>query len=242
MAPTVLSVAGHIVVGCLTAALLAGCSQTTTGTDSEAESPSATTSSSPAAASTEAVAESTSPTEFKLPAYGVEPTTKRQLTAGEITCEPESAPANTVEATSAAVGSPTVTIALPDGFSTSPGKGNVAVNLTGPEGMTGLVSIAATTLDAAAAFEQYGNDRTAAAEINSISLLPGDLCGYSGQELIGILADKPHEGIDYADRISHVWTNSGDFLIAVQLEAPDGSTGFDAARSVLLEDFGIRMP
>jgi hypothetical protein len=104
------------------------------------------------------------------------------------------------------------------------------------------VTIAPTTLDAEAAFEQYGNQRTEKASINSISLLPGDLCGYSGQELIGILAENPVDGVDYADRIIHVWTNSGDFLVAVQLQGPNGGPGLDPAKSVLLADFGIRMP
>jgi hypothetical protein len=39
-----------------------------------------------------------------------------------------------------------------------------------------------------------------------------------------------------------VWTNAGDFLIAVQLQGPNGAAGFDDAQSVLLADFGVRMP
>ena len=47
--------------------------------------------------------------------------------------------------------------------------------------------------------------------------------------------------VDYADRIVHVWTNDGDYLIALQLQGPTGSKGIDAAKAVLLGDFGIRM-
>ena len=104
-----------------------------------------------------------------------------------------------------------------------------------------FVSSLATTLDPAAAFQQYADQRTADYEINSVSLLPGELCAYSGQELMGVLADDPAQTIDYADRIIHVWTNNGDYLIAVQLQGPAKSADLDAAKSVLLADFGIRM-
>jgi hypothetical protein len=170
-------------------------------------------------------------------------TTKRPVTAGETVCEPETAPASTIEVRSAAAGSPTVIIGVPDGFTPGvPPEGEVALNLTGPDGMTGTVTIAPTTLDAADAFKQYANDRTADHEITSVSLLPGELCDYSGQELMGILADQPGQGIEYADRIVHVWTDNGDFLIAVRLQAPSGAPGLDSAKSVMLSDFGIRMP
>ena len=57
--------------------------------------------------------------------------------------------------------------------------------------MTGTVTIAPTTLDAAAAFRKYADERTADYEISSVSMLPGELCDYSGQELMGLLADSP---------------------------------------------------
>ena len=120
-------------------------------------------------------------------------------------------------------------------------QGDVALNLTGPDGITGTVRISPTTLDPAAAFQQYADQRTADYAINSVSLLPGDLCGYSGQELMGMLADQPGQGINYVDRIAHVWTDDGDYLIALQLQAPAKTADLDAAQSVLLADFGIRM-
>jgi hypothetical protein len=135
--------AGRLVaIGCLVVTAVAGCSRTTSGlaAQSEAASSTATSASSPeaaATASTEAAAETTSSTEFKLPAYGVEPTTKRPLAAGEVTCEADPPPTNPVEATSAAAGSPTVVLGLPDGFTSSPGQGDVALNLAGPDGLTG---------------------------------------------------------------------------------------------------------
>ena len=106
--------------------------------------------------------------------------------------------------------------------------------------MTGTVTIAPTTLDAAAAFQKYADDRTADYEISSVSVLPGELCDYSGQELMGLLADKPGQGIDYADRVVHVWTNDGDFLIALRLEAPNGIAG--SRRRQVGDAGGLRHP
>lgn len=238
-------VTGGIVVAAVLITALAGCARTTDGasaqdtTKSSAEAATTTThATSPApAGSSTATSE-----EFTLPAYGVEPTTTRALAPGETTCEPDGGAANTVDATGAAPGSPTAIVAVPDGFTSAPGTGDTALTMTGPDGLTATVTITPTTLDAAAAFQQYADQRTAKASINSVSVLPGDLCGYSGQELMGILADKPGDGIDYADRIVHVWTASGDYLIAIALQGPNGAPGLDAAKSVALADFGIRMP
>jgi len=177
-----------------------------------------------------------------LPDYGVLETAKRPVSAGETTCAPDTPPAQPVEAHSAAPGSPTVLLGLPDGFTPAADpQGDIALNLTGPDGRTGTVTITPTTLDAAAAFRAYGDDRTKGSEISSLSVLPGDLCGYSGQELMGMLADQPGQGVEFADRVVHVWTNDGNFLIAIRLQAPKG-TSLDAAKSVLLADFGVRMP
>ncbi|MDT0270926.1 hypothetical protein RM844_32130, partial [Streptomyces sp. DSM 44915] len=54
------------------------------------------------------------PSEFAVPAYGVEPTTTRVLAPGEVTCPPPPGP--TVTAGSQAPGSPTLTVAVPEGF------------------------------------------------------------------------------------------------------------------------------
>ena len=120
-------------------------------------------------------------------------------------------------------------VGVPDGF--SPGAapaGDVALNLTGPDGVTATVSITPTTLDATAAFQEYADARTADYEINSVSLLPGELCDYSGQELMGMLADTPGQGIDY--------------LVAVQVQGPTDAAALEPAKTSLLEDIGIRMP
>ena len=192
---------------------------------------------------TETTTETTGEDTHTLPAYGVVETTKQAVGAGETTCEPDTPPANPVEVCSAAPGSPTVIVGVPDGF--SPGAapaGDVALNLTGPDGVTATVSITPTTLDATAAFQEYADARTADYEINSVSLLPGELCDYSGQELMGMLADTPGQGIEYFDRVAHVWTNDGDYLVAVQVQGPTDAAALEPAKTSLLEDIGIRMP
>lgn len=176
--------------------------------------------------------------EFALPAYGVEPTTKRVLAAGEITCPLPGGPAVTVR--SPAPGAPTLTVGIPEGFNEVPHA--EGVRLTGPAGVTAEITLVPTTRDAQDAFDQYSNERVAKFSINSVSVLPGDLCGYSGQKLMGVLSDQPGKGTQYADRIVHLWTNSGDFLAAVRVEAPSGGPEFDQAGSAMLADFGITMP
>lgn len=238
------AIVSRMIVPAVLITALAGCARTTEGASAEdtpASSAASTTTTHPASPAP-AGSSTTSSSEFTLPAYGVEPTTTRALAPGEITCEPDAAASHTVDATGAAPGSPTAIVAVPDGFTSVPGTGDTAVTMTGPDGLTATVTITPTTLDAAAAFQQYADQRTAQATINSVSVLPGDLCGYSGQKLMGILADKPGEGVDYTDRIVHVWTASGDYLIAVQVQGPNGAPGLDAAKSVALADFGIRMP
>ena len=222
------------------AALLAGCGgkadDKPTGTTTSTTTSTTTTSS---ATSSAAASGSKMP---DLPVYGVVETTKRAVAAGEQVCDPPGPPAQTMTASTGAPGSPTVVVAVPDGFNqAAPPSGDVALNLIGPDGLTGTVKVSPTHLDAGAAFQQYADARTAGHEFNSVSILPDELCGYSGQKLMGVLADKPGSGNDYADRVVHVWTNNGDYLIALQLQGPAGSKGLDAAKSVLLGDFGIRM-
>nr|MDT0523845.1 hypothetical protein [Streptomyces sp. DSM 41633] len=117
-----------------------------------------------------------------------------------------------------------------------------AVRLTGPAGMTAEITLTPTTRTARADFQRYADDRVSKYPINSVSVLPGDLCGYSGQKLMGTLAEQPGRGIRYADRIVHIWTNDGAFLGAVRVEAPGVTADFDQTSSAMLADFGITMP
>lgn len=175
-----------------------------------------------------------------LPDYGLVPPAPRRLEPGEVTC-PAPEAATLVEVRADAPGSPIATIAVPDGFTADRLSGIGSLTLSGPNGMVGDITMAPTGPDARAVFADYLNQR-AAVPINTVSVQPGQLCGYSGQMLSGFLADEPGRGADFADRIVHVPTVDAAFLVAIRLEAPPGTAGFAAARSVLLADFGIRMP
>ena len=79
--------------------------------------------------------------------------------------------------------------------------------------------------------------------VSSVSVIPGELCGYSGQKLMGAWSDTPQNAVQYEDRIAHIWTNSGDnYLVAVHVQAPPGTPGFDSAAALLTEDFEIVLP
>lgn len=224
-------------VGVLAVAAIAGCGAGGTITTSTAP---ATTVAAPV---TTLPSTTTSPSEpvpeFALPAYGVEPTTTRALAPGEVTCPIPGGPTVTVR--SAVPGSPVLTMRIPEGFTELPPHAQ-AVRLAGPAGLTVELTLTPTDRDAEAAFKQYSDDRVSKYPINSVSVLPGDLCGYSGQKLMGTLAEQPGRGIRYADRIVHIWTNNGAFLGAVRVEARGATADFDQTSSAMLADFGITMP
>ncbi len=148
----------------------------------------------------------------------------------------------TAVATVADPAAPRVTVAVPPGWSTSPGSGDVGALLAGPDDMIAQVTITATPLDAAAAFTRYSDDVMGKYPISTLSLLPGDFCGYSGQKLMGTWAQDPDQSFEYRDRIAHIWTNSKNYLVAVHVEAPSGTAGFDTAASVLTGEFSIVIP
>ncbi len=122
-------------------------------------------------------------------------------------------------------------------------KPAVRSRLDGPRGMQATVTIAQTQLDPAAAFRKYADDLMAESAVSSVSVLPGELCGYSGQKLMGAWSDTPQNAVQYQDRMVHIWTNSGNnYLVAVHVQAPTGTPGFDPAAEVLTEDFEIVLP
>jgi len=227
---------------CLTTALVSGCGKTSEGA--------------PVADDVEAVAESTSPAtltstqttrtiptpEADLTEPGVLPTTRTAVAPDTVTC---AAPDPSQEGVTAAVadpGAPKITVALPPGWSTTRGDGDVSVKLTGPEGIWATVTIAKTTLDPAAAFKQYADEAMAASPVSSVSVLPADLCGYSGQKLLGSWSDTPGQAVEFGDRVAHIWTNSGDYLVVVHVQGPQGSADFDPFTSPLMDDFAIEIP
>jgi len=177
-----------------------------------------------------------------MPAFGVEPTERTHLPPDADTCPADGTGNVTFGAKVTDPAAPRLVVGVPAGFLPSSGEGDVAVTMQGPDGMSATVTIAATDLEPEAAFQQYSDKLTAGKEFSSVSVLPGDLCGYSGQKLLGSLADKPGQAKDFRDRIVHIWTNADNYLVAIHLQGPAKVAGFDAAESVLMADFGIVIP
>lgn len=172
---------------------------------------------------------------------GVVPTTQPPAPAGTVCAPPVLPPVRTVAQVSDP-GAPTATVGLPDGWSMSSGNGDPeGARFEGPEGMEAIVTIAPTPLDPAAAFREYVDALTEDATVSTVSTLPGELCGYSGQKLMGMLSDNA-QSVEYEDRIVHLGTAVKDYLIVVHVQAPSGTPGFDDAASVLTEDFEIGLP
>jgi hypothetical protein len=216
---------------------VAACARDSDGTAVRAESSASTattaTSSAPSRSVVTDTPESSEP--------GVVETTPQPVPANSLVC-PQNLTGPTATAAVADPAAPTITVAVPDGWSAAPGTGDVGARFTGPDGMFAEISITATALDPAAAFARYSDDVMAKYPISTLSLLPAELCGYSGQELMGTWADDPEQSIEYRDRIAHIWTNSEDYLVVVHVEAPSGAPGFDAAASTLTSDFDIVIP
>ena len=108
--------------------------------------------------------------------------------------------------------------------------------------MFATVTIAPTQLDPAEAFTEYADKVMAVSAVSSVSVLPAELCDYSGQKLMGAWSDTPQQSVEFLDRIVHIWTNTNNYLVAVHVQAPTGTDGFDAAAAVLIEDFAVGLP
>lgn len=176
------------------------------------------------------------------PDYGVVPTSTTPIPAGTVTCAPEQRPPVGMVAQVADSVAPVITVAVPDGWSMQGGTGDVGAQLSGPDGMSATVTIMPTTLDPQEAFAEYAQELTADAAVSSLSVLPAELCDYSGQKLLGAVSDTPDNATEFVDRVVHIWTNSRAYLVSVHTEAPTGTDGFDPASTQLTEDFEVRIP
>ncbi|BBY79978.1 hypothetical protein H7I53_01100 [Mycolicibacterium pulveris] len=173
---------------------------------------------------------------------GIVSTTRTPVPAGEVTCEPPNPPPVGVTATVADPAAPKITVALPEGWSTSAGEGDIGAKLQGQDGVWATVTIVRTQLDPAEAFEKYVNDAMAESEVSSVSVLPAELCGYSGQKLLGTRSDSRENAVEFADRIAHIWTNTNNYLVAVHVEGPADTPGFEPMTSPLMADFAVVLP
>jgi hypothetical protein len=175
--------------------------------------------------------------------YGVVPTTRVPVPPNTVACSQTIKPTVRMTAQVADPQAPRITVGVPDGWSMSAGTGDVGGQMQGPSGMQATITIAATQLDPAAAFKKYADDLMGESAVSSVSVLPGELCGFSGQKLMGAWSDTPQNAVEFRDRIVHVWTNSGnDYLVAVHVQAPTGTPDFDAPAALLTEDFEIVLP
>ncbi|WP_123027001.1 hypothetical protein [Mycolicibacterium stellerae] len=187
--------------------------------------------------------EPTKSTEDAGPAApGIVTTSRSPVPADTVTCSEPVKPAVSAVAQVSDPAAPKITVAVPDGWSNGPGSGDVGLRMQGPDGMLATVTIAQTKLDPAEAFTEYADKVMAVSAVSSVSVLPAELCGYSGQKLMGAWSDTPQQSVEFLDRIVHIWTNTDDYLVAVHVQAPAGTDGFDAASTVLIEDFAVGIP
>lgn len=155
---------------------------------------------------------------------------------------PADLPPVRIQAEIADPSAPTATVGVPEGWSMASVPDGA--RLQGPDGMWATITIAVAQPDAEAAFETYVEDLTADAVISSVSLLPGELCGYPGQKVMGVLSDEDDGtgSVEYEARLVHVPTGGQAYLIAVYVEAPTRTAGFDEAAVMLTDDFEIGLP
>lgn len=171
------------------------------------------------------------------PVPGIETTLRQQIPHDSMVCFPQ--PPFTGRLAMASIVDPVapkVMLHLPDGWNSARGTGEVALTATGPDQMSARVTIAPTRLDPGGAFLRYAADLRTAVPGVAVTVAPAQFCGYSSQLLSG------SGSVAFADRITHVWTNSTSYVVAVHVEAPAGAPGFDAAKSTAMQQFAIVIP
>jgi hypothetical protein len=214
-------------------ALLSGCVRATGGSAVRAGAPVAITNSS-------ATPQPTTTTGVSVP--GIETTLPDHIPPNAFVCFPE--PTGIGVGTVAQVSDPAaprITISAPEGWTSEPGQGDVALTLSGPDGMTGTVTIASTTLDPAAAFAEYTTTLRHSKPDVKVDTEGAKFCGYSSQKLTGAFLG-PSGTVDFADRITHIWTNTNKYLVATHMEGPSDVPDFDAAKTALMQDFAVVIP
>jgi hypothetical protein len=108
---------------------------------------------------------------------------------------------------------------------------------TGPGGTLG-VTITPTELDAGGAFLRYASDLRTAKPGVRVTVGAAQFCGYSSQ----LLSGTGPGAVDFADRITHIWTNTKAYLVAIHVEGPAGAPGFSAAKSTVMQQFAVVIP
>ena len=221
--------------GCLVAiAVFSGCAKTTEGVALPAGGPVASV-----AGPTTAKRPSTS---TGTPVPGIEETLPDHIPPNAFACFPE--PTGIGAGTVAQISDPAaprITVSMPDGWTSEPGQGDVALALSGPDGMTGTVTISSTTLDPAAAFADYAGMLARSKPDLKVDTAGAKFCGYSSQKLTGTFLGSSGS-LDFADRVTHIWTNTDKYLVTIHAEGPADVAGFDAAKTALMQDFAVVIP
>lgn len=154
------------------------------------------------------------------------------------------APVGDGESMTAAVSDPVaprITVVVPRDWRSTPGAGDSALVLDGPDTLSATVRIEATDLTPESAFLHYTATVGGTMARRKFSVTGAPFCGYSSQQLTGTL-EGPAGGTDFADRITHIWTNTRQYLVSIHLQAHSGSPGFTVAKSLLTQDFSISIP
>ena len=216
-------------------ALLSGCVRATGGNAVRAGAP---------AASPTASSSTRQPTTSRgTPAPGIEETLPDHIPPNAFVCFPE--PTGIGVGTVAQVADPAaprITVTVPDDWTSEPGQGDVALTLSGPDGMTGTVTIAETKLDPAAAFADYAAMLRRSKPDIKVDTEGAKFCGYSSQKLTGTFLG-PSGTLGFADRITHIWTNTDKYLVTIHMEGPaEAPPVFSAAKAALMQDFAVVIP
>jgi hypothetical protein len=216
---------------CLSAGVAAGCGKTTGGTAVPARQTASSTTASAASR----------PSDPAEPVPGVEVTLPDHIPPNAVVCfPPPPASGGMTRASVSDPVAPTITVPLPDGWNSAPGAGDVALTSTGPDDMSLRVTITPTDLDPGGAFLRYATDLHTAEPGVNVTVAPAQFCGYSSQLLSGTVAGP--NAIDFADRITHIWTNTKAYLVVIHLVGPSGAPGFNAAKSTVMQQFAVVIP
>ncbi len=120
------------------------------------------------------------------PVPGVETTLPDHIPPNALACFPS--PTGSGRLTMAGVPDPVapkITVPLPDGWNSVPGTGDVALTSTGPDGMSGAVTITETDLDPGGAFLRYAAGMRGSQPGVKLTVAAAQFCGYSSQQLSG---------------------------------------------------------
>jgi len=172
---------------------------------------------------------------------GIAATLPDRIPPNAAACVPPPGTGHQTPATVSDEAAPRLTIAVPDGWTSAPGSGDTALTITGPDGMSAKVTISSTDLPPESAFLRYTAGMGPGMARLKFSVSGTPFCGYSSQQLT-MTVQGPSGPISYADRITHIWTNTKKYLVAVHLEGPGGAVGFNAAKATLMQQFTVVIP